>query len=112
MTAKRFEIREEDITVEYDLLYGLQTCIRKDGGELLTYMEIIDLLNQLNDENDQLKQRNQELFDDLQNKTSWLSLRGGEISILKKENEQLKKENNELKLIIQQNEFAKEEGLK
>ena len=59
MTAKRFEIREEDITVEYDLLYGLQTCIRKDGGELLTYMEIVDLLNELSKENEELKQENQ-----------------------------------------------------
>lgn len=47
-------------------------------------------IRKLQEENEQLKQRNQELFDDLQNKTSWLSLRGGELVILKRENEQLK----------------------
>jgi len=50
------------------------------------YLQAENICNKLNE----LAEKNQELFDDLQNKTTWLSLRGGELAISKRENEQLK----------------------
>ncbi len=56
------------------------------------YIQAENICNKLNE----LAEKNQNLFDDLQNKTSWLSLRGAELDILKRENEQLKSENKKL----------------
>ena len=51
-------------------------------------------------ENEELKQTNQKLYDDLQTCMSYKSLKMGENSILKKENEQLKCGNKNLKSIL------------
>lgn len=49
MNEKRF--------VCIDIGYGDDWCIT-DNGKRLSEMEIVDLLNELNDENEQLKKRN------------------------------------------------------
>ncbi|WP_296849087.1 hypothetical protein [uncultured Methanobrevibacter sp.] len=58
--------------------------------------EIVNLLNTFNDESEQLKSYNGEMEDYL--------------ARLEEENERLRKENKELHFIIQQNNFAKQEG--
>ena len=44
-------------------------CGIDDRGNTLTFNEVVDMLNALNDENDELKQRNSYLYNQLN--TSW-----------------------------------------
>lgn len=83
-----------------------KNTIEYGNEKFIAYVNCVDgfrIANKLNTflvENIELKERNQKLFDELQNKTSWLSLRGGELDILKKENEELRKENEDCKMMI------------
>ena len=83
-----------------------KNTIEYGDEKFIAYVNCVDgfrIANKLNTfllENIELKETNQELFDELQNKTSWLSLRGGELAILKKENEELRKENEDCKMMI------------
>lgn len=58
---------------------------------------IVDMLNELNDENEKLKQSNQKLNDELQETMGYLALKSG----VEKENEQLKSRNRGLQSELQ-----------
>lgn len=58
-------------------------------GDCLDEKEIVNRLNELYEENEQLKKTNQELNDELQETIGYLSLKSG----VEKENEQLKQQN-------------------
>ena len=101
-TATECIDRMNELAEEYERLKSSDTITDLET-EIMNLKTIIDQLRTDNTkqkkklnitmkEKGQLKQRNQELFDDLQNKTSWLSLRGGELAILKRENEHLKQQ--------------------
>ena len=79
MSKKRFKL---GVNEQYGAILDNDKIMRKD--------EIMELLNELHEENEKLKQTNQELYDKLQLTMSEKALKGGEISILKRENEQLK----------------------
>lgn len=65
----------------------------KDNGVIISFMDMFDLLNGLNDENGVLKQQLKSKY--IVNKQY------EELQKVKEENEQLKKENRELKSILQ-----------
>lgn len=83
-----------------------KNTIEYGDEKFVAYVNCVDgfrIANKLNTfllENIELKETNKELFDDLQSKTIRLSLRCGELAILKKENEELRKENEDCKLMI------------
>lgn len=74
-----------------------KNCIECDG-KFVAYLNSIDgfrianKLSVLTEENEQLKQTNQKLYDKLQEEVSYVSLKMGEVSILERENEQLKEQ--------------------
>ena len=89
----------------------------------LTHLNHIDvkglenLLNDLNDELEKVKKENEQLRLQLNNCSDQRNEfhhgareNANRVGKLKKENEQLRKENKELHFIIQQNNFAKQEG--
>lgn len=83
MTEKRFINRDESvIDIHTDQLVNASS---EDGAEVF-----VSWLNELHKENEQLKNTNQELYDKLQETMSYKALKMGEVSILKRENEQLK----------------------
>lgn len=64
-----------------------------DGDEQIPFDEVVGVLNSLNDENEQLKQSNQKLNDELQETMGYLALKSG----VEKENEQLKSQREDFK---------------
>lgn len=81
MTERRFTLDAEE--------NGLCRCILVDGEEMPT-CEICELLNELNDENEQLKEENEKLIQKKCLPCELVRLQTREIDKLKKENEQLK----------------------
>lgn len=73
------ELSDENEQLKLDLK------VANDGADL--YKDINEALEK---ENEQLKETNQELYDKLQVTMSYKSLKMGEVSILKRENEELK----------------------
>lgn len=62
----------------------------EDDKDLFSTNAVCDLLNELSEENEQLKKTNQRLNDELQNVTSLESLKIGENTTLQRENKRLK----------------------
>ena len=91
MGKKRFTCRD------YKINYSIQCEEISDNGDWITYGQIVDLLNTLNDENEQLKSDNKEYIKglDLAKATSqsWAS----DVRELREQVRQLEKENGNLK---------------
>lgn len=119
MINQKFEIRQGDITVEFHLLEGLQSCIRCDG-ELMTYQGIVDKLNEQHEtierlkgnivellsvsvEEELLKENEQLRLDNKRLLSDYTDVCNDNVA-LENENEQLKSENNMLKVTIGRNE--------
>lgn len=85
MSEKRFE-----------LLNGIITDMQ-DNERMYGIFELVDKLNELSEENEQLRQRNQELNDNLQEAMGKMGLLNG----VKEENEQLKWQCKRLKQMIE-----------
>lgn len=98
MTKKRFIFDRDTVAI------NIKTPIVYDNEEM-TIGEVLNKLNELYEKNNQLEE-------DLDYyKAKCASLETGMFN-LEREYYKLKKENQELKLIIQQDEFAKKEGYK
>lgn len=77
-----------------------RTCLIKDKGVKLGNSKICDLLNELSDENEQLKEIITGQRDTIKRDNEWENKAIEEIKELKKENEQLKQLLNEAEDII------------
>lgn len=98
MTEKRFTIKPQD---DYFDIIDNNTADKVNViNSIRTEIEakwLCDLMNELNEENEQLKQRNRELQGELQDANLGLSLWNAEDTILEEDKKQLQKENKELK---------------
>ena len=104
MTQKRFTTVELPKPNKWGIWY--------DGAYLSTYQVCI-LLNEYVDvkkENEQLRLQLNSCSDQRNEFHRGARENANRVGKLEKENEQLRKENKELHFIIQQNNFAKEEG--
>ena len=68
----------------------------KDNGKIISFMDMFDLLNDLSDENEQLRKENDMLSCELSVSANKEISRNCRIVELEEENEQVKKENYEL----------------
>lgn len=91
MTEKRFNCHVKFSTMPNGIMvldyerHGDEQTVIEDINREKAH-RVMDRLNELNDENEQLKKTNQELNDELQETIGYLSLKSG----VEKENEQLK----------------------
>ena len=72
----------------------------KDNGKIISFMDMFDLLNDLSDENEQLRKENDMFSCELSVSANKEISRNCRIAELEEENEQLKFENNELKCAL------------
>ena len=99
---KGFKIGEiTDLEVMQELIeeYGSSAKIElhiTDNGRNMTYEEVENLLNELNEENEQLKQQ---LADDF-NQSNCITVQKSKIKELEKENEQLKQTSQDYEDIV------------
>ena len=68
----------------------------KDNGKIISFMDMFDLLNDLSDENEQLRKENDMLSCELSVSANKEISRNCRIAELEEENEQLKQHNTEL----------------
>ena len=68
----------------------------KDNGKIISFMDMFDLLNELHDENGQLRKENDMLSCELSVSVNKEISRNCRIAELEEENEQLKQHNTEL----------------
>ena len=68
----------------------------KDNGKIISFMDMFDLLNDLSDENEQLRKENDMLSCELSVSANKEISRNCRIAELEEENEQLKQNNTEL----------------
>ena len=89
MTEKRFNVFDVDGTVFLeDHIEGSYHIGEKENVDIPCLNDIADRLNTYAEENEQLKQTNQRLNDELQETMGYLALKSG----VEKENEQLKRQ--------------------
>ena len=68
----------------------------KDNGKIISFMDMFDLLNDLSDENEQLRKENDMLFCELSVSANKEISRNFRIAELEEENEKIEEHNNEL----------------